>query len=109
MPYGPGKFEEEPPSTFFLYRLSVEGMMHETHGGHSKWSGRYFPDKTLIVEANEAGFTWGEIVDSLADMNEMAGAVLFEDEQGFAYAQIFGPEEALQLDERWEAILKEDE
>lgn len=105
MPYGPGKFEGEPASTFFLYHVYLEGDMNEIYDSYSKWCGRLFPGAVEIEAAKVAGWTAEEILDSLVEMDEMSGAILAENDMGFLTATVYGPDDALELDEAWQKII----
>lgn len=101
MPYGPGKFEQEPASTFLIYRASMDGADDDA-GNHALFRGPMVPEYRAIEEARQVGYTEPEIMSSVIDLRDMAGAIMYEDEQGFVYSTIYHTSEGLEID--WNKI-----
>jgi len=94
MPYGPGKFEGEPASTFLLYERSLdsdydEEFSHENFGWWCRFDSQLQPHPDEIEAAKNAGYTDVEISDALITLSEMTGAILHENDQGFVHADLY--------------------
>jgi hypothetical protein len=108
MPYGPGKFEGEPASTFLLYQRGLDGDFDEDFSQNFGWWARFnsplqpYPDE--IEASKSAGYTESEIQDSLCNIASMAGAIIHERNDGFVYGEIYtNPKD---LDEQWNRVTK---
>src|SRR5229473_3597829 len=103
MPYGPGKFEGESASTFLIYRTLLDGADDDA-GNHALLRGFLIPGNDAIDAAKAVGYTPQEIKDSLVNLYNMAGAIMFETEQGFVEATIHHSLEELEKD--WREVLR---
>ena len=103
MPYGPGKFEGEPASTYLVYLALMDGA-DEDAGNHAMLRGFLLPGNDLITDAMNVGYTAQEIHDSVVELSTMAGAIMFESEQGFVHGTLY--DNSSQLEQMWKEIVQ---
>jgi hypothetical protein len=115
MPYGPGKFEGEPASTFLLYLASLDSSQDETAGTVDDigWHGLFrgpwadaTEDTERLAETYSAGYTEQEVEEARQSLASMAGAILWEDDMGFVYSRQYETNERLEAD--WALIVAAD-
>lgn len=104
MPYGPGKFEGEPASTFLVYQASMEGADDDA-GNHALFRGKLIPENISIDAAMDAGYTPKEVMDSIVDLSDMAGCIMSESEQGFVHVAIYDTLADLEI--AWDKIISD--
>jgi hypothetical protein len=112
MPYGPGKFEGEPASTFMLWFSSLdsgfdEDFSNEGFGWWAKFEGTLYPGQDSLDAAMSSGYTIAEIQEAREILNSMSGAILHEDDRGFVHADIWNQNGKQAIDTVWNDLLQE--
>ncbi|SRR6266571_3777335 len=103
MPYGPGKFEGEPASTFFVYKCILNGGTDDDNGEYSLIEGCVYPGADSLDAALAVGYTEQEISDSCSNLANMAGAIMHENDQGFVHVDIYDEVDSLRED--WQTLI----
>jgi len=95
--------------TELVWSLSLDGGADEEAGSSSEapgtWAGlmRDGRQMTQAIEANPVEFNLqSHDADDLAEIEECAGVILFEDSQGFVTGEVFGDGD--ELEERWDEV-----
>lgn len=102
MPYGPGKFEGEPASSYLVYLALMDGA-DEDAGNHALYRGALIPDKVLYLDTVNVGYTQQEITESCENLSKMAGAIMHESDQGFVTVTLY--DNPSQLEQMWKEIV----
>jgi hypothetical protein len=74
-------------------------------GNHALYRGTLVPDKVSIDDTLNVGYTAKEVLDSCVELLIMAGAIMYENEQGFVHVNLYDTEK--ELDDDWRMVMME--